>query len=66
MGAYHGFDGFCTFSKRKGVLVQNSFVGSFLDVALKPPYRSLSDRTIGFLMWQNKARPIQQMKLPGK
>jgi coniferyl-aldehyde dehydrogenase len=59
MGAYHGFDGFCTFSKKKGVLLQNSFVGSFLDRALKPPYTSWSDRTIGFLVGQNKARPIQ-------
>jgi coniferyl-aldehyde dehydrogenase len=66
MGAYHGFDGFCAFSKKKGVLLQNSLVGSFLDTALKPPYTSWSDRTIGFLMGQNKARPIQKMTLPGK
>jgi coniferyl-aldehyde dehydrogenase len=66
MGAYHGFDGFCTFSKKKGVLLQNSFVGSFLDCALKPPYTSWSDRTIGFLVGQNKARPIQKMTLSGK
>jgi coniferyl-aldehyde dehydrogenase len=66
MGAYHGFDGFCAFSKKKGVLLQNSFVGSFLDRALKPPYTSWSDRTIGFLVGQNKARPIQKMTLSGK
>lgn len=66
MGAYHGFDGFCAFSKKKGVLLQNSLVGSFLDAALKPPYTSWSDRTIGLLIGQNKARPIQKMTLPGK
>ncbi len=66
MGAYHGFDGFCAFSKKKGVLLQNSFVGSFLDRALKPPYTSWSDRTIGFLVGNNKPRPIQKMTLPGK
>ena len=66
IGAYHGFDGFCAFSKKKGVLLQNSFVGSFLDVALKPPYTSWSDRTIGFLVGGNKPRPIQKMTLPGR
>jgi hypothetical protein len=66
MGAYHGFDGFCAFSKKKGVLLQNSIAGSFLDRALKPPYTSWSDRTIGFLVGQNKARPVQKMTLCGK
>jgi coniferyl-aldehyde dehydrogenase len=66
MGAYHGFDGFCSFSKKKGVLLQNSLVGSFLDRALKPPYTSWSDRTIGFLVGQDKARPIHKMTLPMK
>ena len=66
MGAYHGFDGFCAFSKKKGVLLQNSVVGSFLDRALKPPYTSWSNRTIGFLVGQNKARPMQKMTLSGK
>jgi coniferyl-aldehyde dehydrogenase len=63
MGAYHGFDGFCAFSKKKGVLLQNSIVGSFLDAALKPPYTSRSDRIISFLVGQNKVRPIQKMTL---
>jgi coniferyl-aldehyde dehydrogenase len=63
MGAYHGFDGFIAFSKKKGVLLQSSLVGSFLDSALKPPYTSWSDRVIGFLVGQNKIRPIQKMTL---
>jgi coniferyl-aldehyde dehydrogenase len=63
MGAYHGFEGFSTFSKKKGVLLQNAFVGSFLDRALKPPYTSRSDRIIGFLMGQKKARSIRRMTL---
>ena len=63
MGAYHGFDGFVAFSKKKGVLLQNSLVGSVLDGALKPPYTSFSDRAIGLLVGQNKIRPIQKMTL---
>lgn len=66
MGAYHGFDGFCSFSKKKGVLLQNSLVGSLLDRALKPPYTSWSDRTIDFLVGQNRARPIRKMTFPVK
>ena len=63
MGAYHGFEGFRTFSKKKGVFLQNSFVGSLLDRALKPPYTPWSDRTIGFLVGPQKVRPIQKMTL---
>lgn len=66
MGAYHGFEGFCTFSKKKGVLLQNRFVGSFLSAALKPPYTSWTDRTIGFLLGRSKPRPIRKMSLPRK
>lgn len=66
MGAYHGFDGFCAFSKKKGVLLQNSFVGMFFDAVLKPPYTSWTDHTIGFLVGRNKPRPIRKMTLPGK
>jgi coniferyl-aldehyde dehydrogenase len=62
MGAYHGFDGFCAFSKKKGVLLQNSLVGWFLD-ALKPPYTTWTDRTIAFLMGQNKPRPIRRIEI---
>ena len=63
MGAYHGFDGFIAFTKRKGVLLQNSLVGSILD-RLKPPYTSRSNRAIALLVGQNKKRPIQKMTLP--
>jgi coniferyl-aldehyde dehydrogenase len=63
MGAYHGYAGFCAFSKKKGVLVQNPIVGSLLDRALKPPYTSWSDRTIAFLMGRSKSRSIQRMAL---
>jgi coniferyl-aldehyde dehydrogenase len=64
MGAYHGFEGFCAFSKKKGVLLQNALVGLFLDSVLKPPYTSWSDRTINFLVGHRKARSIQRMTLP--
>lgn len=63
MGAYHGFDGFATFSKKKGVLLQNALVGSFLARALKPPYNSLSDRLIGFLLGRTKPPSIQRFAL---
>jgi coniferyl-aldehyde dehydrogenase len=63
MGAYHGFDGFIAFSKKKGVLLQNALVGSFLDRALKPPYTSWSDRITGLLVGQRKIRPIRRMTL---
>ena len=62
IGAYHGFDGFVAFSKKKGVLLQNPLVASLLD-RLKPPYTLLSDRAIGLLVGQNKNRPIQRMTL---
>jgi coniferyl-aldehyde dehydrogenase len=36
MGQYHGFDGFVTFSKKRGVMVQRRWSGASL---LRPPYR---------------------------
>jgi coniferyl-aldehyde dehydrogenase len=63
MGAYHGFDGFSAFSKKKGVFLQNAFVGSFLDGALKRPYTSWSDHIIRFLVGQKRARSIHRMTL---
>jgi hypothetical protein len=61
MGAYHGLDGFRTFSKTKGVLLQNSLVGAFLGRLFKPPYNVWTDRAIAFLMGRGKARGIQKM-----
>lgn len=43
MGAYHGFDGFAAFSKKKGVFLQSRIVGWFLAMAMKPPYTKFSD-----------------------
>lgn len=50
MGAYHGFTGFETFSKKKGVLLQHPLVGSMLGRLAKPPYGVWSDRLIDFLL----------------
>ena len=50
MGAYHGEDGFNTFSKRKGVLMMNGLVGAFIARFFKPPYTGLTDRLITFLL----------------
>jgi coniferyl-aldehyde dehydrogenase len=63
MGAYHGFDGFATFSKKKGVLFQNPLVGSFLAGTLKPPYTSLSNRVIALLLRRSKPTVGQRIKL---
>jgi coniferyl-aldehyde dehydrogenase len=63
IGAYHGFDGFATFSKKKGVLLQNELVGSLLARVLKPPYTSQSDRMLAFLLGRSKPRPIQRITL---
>lgn len=64
MGSYHGFDGFKTFSKKKGVFVQSAVAGSVLERLLKPPYTRRTDRAIGFLVGKNKARAIERMRLP--
>lgn len=63
MGAYHGFDGFATFSKKKGVLLQNALVGSVLDRAFKPPYTAVSDRLMGFLLGRSKRSNVRRVEL---
>ena len=50
MGAYHGQDGFNTFSKRKGVMMMSGLMGRIISRFLKPPYTKWSDRVIGFLI----------------
>ncbi len=47
MGSYHGFDGFLTFSKKKGVFVQSRFTTLGL---LRPPYGELARRVTDFLI----------------
>lgn len=66
MGAYHGFDGFATFSKKKGILLQNGLVGSFIARALKPPYSHRSDRILAFLLRRTKPRPLKKFVLKSK
>ncbi len=50
MGAYHGFAGFETFSRKKGVFIENGLTGRTLDRLLRPPYSRWSDRLIRFLL----------------
>ena len=50
MGAYHGEDGFNTFSKRKGVMMMNGMLSQFISRFLKPPYTEWTDRIITFLL----------------
>jgi coniferyl-aldehyde dehydrogenase len=63
MGAYHGFDGFTAFSKKKGVLLQNALVGWSLDRAFKPPYTALSHRLMRFLLGRSKSGRVQKVRL---
>ena len=50
MGAYHGRDGFRTFSHGKGVFLQSRW--TFTDL-LVPPYNDLFRRVIRFATWRN-------------
>jgi len=65
MGAYHGFDGFATFSKKKGVLLQNALVGWALDRGFKPPYSALSRRLMAMLLRRSKPGKIKKLTLGG-
>ena len=47
MGHYHGFEGFATFSKKRGVMVQRRLASSAL---LKPPFRKRKKALIDLLL----------------
>ncbi len=47
MGAYHGLDGFETFSKKKAIFFQSRFA---LTRFMRPPYGKLTQLMIGFLL----------------
>jgi len=47
MGHYHGYHGFETFSKKKGVFVEGRWTPLSL---LRPPYGGMARRILGFLM----------------
>jgi coniferyl-aldehyde dehydrogenase len=47
MGAYHGYDGFVTFSHKKAVLYQAKFNGS---AQMNPPYQPRLDKLLDFLI----------------
>jgi coniferyl-aldehyde dehydrogenase len=47
MGHYHGHEGFQSFSKKKAVFHQSRINTTGL---MRPPYRKVADRLIGFLM----------------
>lgn len=63
MGAYHGFDGFTTFSRKKGVLLQNEWVGSLLGHFFKPPYSPRTDHMLEFLIGRSKQHRGRIMSL---
>ena len=64
MGAYRGFDGFETFSNKKGVLLQSHWVGAFCDRLMKPPYSDRTTWLIGALLRRGSQRSIEKMSLP--
>jgi coniferyl-aldehyde dehydrogenase len=47
MGQYHGFDGFVTFSKKRGVMVQSRWAPTSF---LQPPYTTRTQKLIQFLL----------------
>ena len=47
MGSYHGYDGFQTFSKKKGIFLQSRFTTLGL---LRPPYSAFARRLTDFLI----------------
>jgi coniferyl-aldehyde dehydrogenase len=47
MGHYHGFDGFETFSKKRGVMVERGWTAAAL---VRPPYGSAKRRLIEALL----------------
>jgi coniferyl-aldehyde dehydrogenase len=47
MGHYHGFDGFKTFSKKRGVMVQRGLSGTSL---LRPPFQARTKAFINLLL----------------
>jgi acyl-CoA reductase-like NAD-dependent aldehyde dehydrogenase len=47
MGRYHGFDGFETFSNKKGVLLQSRWTSLSL---LRPPYGQTARRILKFIV----------------
>ena len=54
MGQYHGFDGFETFSKKRGIMVQSRWTPASL---LFPPYRGPSGRLIRWMLGWARSRP---------
>lgn len=52
MGHYHGFHGFETFSKKKGVFIEGAWTPLSL---LRRPYGEMARRILGFLMRQPHA-----------
>ncbi len=63
MGAYHGFDGFTTFSKKTGVLLQSALTGAFFDRFIKPPYSAAGARIVSSLIGSAKKRGVRRMTL---
>jgi coniferyl-aldehyde dehydrogenase len=47
MGQYHGFDGFVTFSKKRGVMVQSRWTPTSL---LQPPFNNVTRKLIRLLL----------------
>ncbi len=49
MGAYHGIDGFRTFSHRKAVLAQSGITARVLGRLVRPPYGPMTEHLLSFM-----------------
>ena len=63
MGSYHGFDGFTTFSKKKGVFRQSRLSGIVMDRLFKPPYPRAGKATLEFLIGKARKKPVRRFRL---
>ncbi len=66
MGAYHGFDGFTAFSKRKGVLLESSIAGAIFDRFFKPPYSPFGQRLLSRLLGADGRQSLKKVVLAGE
>ena len=63
MGSYHGFDGFVTFSKKKGVFRQSRLSGMVMDRLFKPPYPRAGKAALDVLIGKAGKRPARRFRL---
>jgi acyl-CoA reductase-like NAD-dependent aldehyde dehydrogenase len=63
MGAYHGFHGFETFSKKKGVLFESELTAWFMARFLKPPYSGWTNQLLRYLTGSPNPSAVRKVSL---